>query len=91
MKSRLTMDRAGRIVIPRAAREKLSLEAGASLELESVGDWLMLRPVRGTGPLAKERGVWVFRTGQALPAAVADDLLDHAREARGRGHLDVEA
>jgi AbrB family looped-hinge helix DNA binding protein len=35
MNTRLTMDRAGRIVIPKSVREELRLELGDELEIES--------------------------------------------------------
>jgi hypothetical protein len=40
-----------------------------------------LRPRQFSAPLRKERGVWTFRTGKKLSAAVADKVL---RESRGQ-------
>jgi hypothetical protein len=57
------------------------------LELELLGEQIMLRPVRGTAPLMKERGVWVFRTGQPLPASVTDETLRRIREDRDKQNL----
>lgn len=82
MNARLTIDKAGRVVIPRPLREKLHLEPGDSLEMESSGEQITLRPVRGTGPLTKEQGVWVFHAGQPLPASATDNLLEQIREER---------
>jgi AbrB family looped-hinge helix DNA binding protein len=82
MNTRLTMDRAGRVVIPKPLREELNLEPGDSLEMESSGEQITLRPVRGTGPLTKELGVWVFRTGRPLPASATDDMLQQIRKER---------
>ena len=45
-----------------------------------------LRQVIGA-PLAKEKGVWVFRTGQPLAASVTDDLLQQIREQRDKQNL----
>jgi len=82
MNTRLTIDKAGRVVIPKPLREKLNLESGDSLEMESSGEQITLRPVRGTGPLTKEQGVWVFHAGQPLPASATDDMLEQIREER---------
>jgi AbrB family looped-hinge helix DNA binding protein len=82
MATQLTIDKAGRIVIPKSLRDKLHLEPGDALELEHAGEEITLRPVRGTGPLAKEHGVWVFRTGDPIPASVTDGLLRQIREDR---------
>ncbi len=49
MSTRLTIDKAGRVVIPKPLREELHLEPGDALELERAGEQITLRPVRGTG------------------------------------------
>jgi hypothetical protein len=61
--------------------------AGDSLELESAGEQITLRPVRGTGPLSKKQGVWVFHSGHPLPASATDDLLRQIREDRDLANL----
>lgn len=65
MTTTLTIDKAGRIVVPKAIREKLRFEPGSTLQAEVVGDRLELslapsplrlvrkgkrRVVVGTGP-----------------------------------------
>jgi AbrB family looped-hinge helix DNA binding protein len=80
MKTRVTLNKAGRIVIPKSLREKLHLEPGDALEMESIGEQITLRPVRGT--LTKEHGVWVFHTGQPLPASATDEVLHQVCEER---------
>jgi len=83
----LTIDKAGRVVIPKPLRKVLHLEPGDTLEMESAGEQITLRPVRGTGPLTKEKGVWVFRTGQPLPASATDEMLQQLREERDMVNL----
>ena len=87
MKAQLTFDKAGRIVIPKPLREELHLEPGDILELESTGEQITLRPVRGTGPLNKEHGVWVFRSGQPLHASETDEMLQQIRAQRDLTNL----
>ena len=87
MNTRLTLDKAGRIVIPKPLREQLHLEPGDALEMESAGEQITLRPVRGTGPLTKEHGVWVFHSGQPLPSSATDEMLRQIREDRDLGNL----
>ena len=87
MNTRLTIDKAGRVVIPKPLREQLHLEPGDSLELETSGEHITLRPVRGTGPLTKEHGVWVFHTGLPMPASATDEILEQIREERDRANL----
>jgi len=54
------------------------------LELESSSEQITLRPVRGTMPLQKEHGIWVYRTGNPLPEAVIDNAIRDMREERAR-------
>ena len=56
---RLTVDKAGRIVLPKQVRERLRLRAGSSLELEERPEGLVLRPVGQVTSMIKKNGVWV--------------------------------
>jgi AbrB family looped-hinge helix DNA binding protein len=87
MNSRLTIDKAGRVVIPKPLREQLHLEPGDALEMETAGEQITLRPVRGSSPLRKERGVWVFHTGQPLSASASEEMLQQIREERDLNNL----
>ena len=87
MQTRLIIDKAGRVVIPKALREELHLEPGDALEMESAGEQITLRPVRGTGPLMKEHGVWVFRAGQPLSVSATDEVLRQIREQRDHSNI----
>jgi AbrB family looped-hinge helix DNA binding protein len=82
MSTRLVIDKAGRVVIPKPLREEFHLEPGDALEMESVGEQITLRPVRGAGPLTKEHGVWVFHAGQPLSASTTDEMLRQTRKER---------
>jgi len=87
MNIRLIIDKAGRVVIPKPLREELHLEPGDSLEMESAGERITLRPVRGTGSMTKEQGVWVFHSGQPLPASATDEMLRQIRVERDVSNL----
>lgn len=80
----VTLDNAGRVVIPKNLRDELRLEPGDTLELESQGEKMLLRPIRTTSPLRKERGVWVFRSGKKLSATDTDKVLRDLRQQRDR-------
>jgi AbrB family looped-hinge helix DNA binding protein len=84
MNKTVTLDRAGRVVIPKRLRDELHLQAGDTLALSCEGERLTLQPARSSSPLRKEHGVWVFRGGQKLPATATDQLLRDQREARDR-------
>lgn len=79
----VTIDKAGRIVIPKEVRDELGLEAGETLALESEGGRVTLRPVRGGAPLQKKAGVWVFHGGKPLSLDEANQLVRDARDRHG--------
>jgi len=87
MNNHLIIDKAGRIVIPKPLREQLHLEPGDALEVETAGEQITLRPVRGMAPLRKEHGVWVFHTGQSLSASATEEALEAIREERDNTNL----
>ena len=84
VRATIVLDKAGRVVIPKPLRDELRLGAGDTMQLESAGERITLRPLSAT--LRKERGVWVYRTGRPLPASVTDKTLRQLPEERDRGN-----
>lgn len=78
----VTLDKAGRVVIPKILRDELRLGPGDSLTLESNGDHVTLRPVRSASALRKKRGIWVFRGDRKISAAETDRELESLRHQR---------
>ena len=69
----------------------MRLDPGDALEMETNGEQITLRRVRGTGPMSKERGVWVFRSRKPLPASATDEVLRRIREDRDETNLGARA
>jgi AbrB family looped-hinge helix DNA binding protein len=84
MNSKVTLDRAGRVVLPKTLRDEMHLCPGDTLDLTVKGDEVTLRPRRGATSLQKERGVWVFRTGKPLTADETEETLRTIRAQRHR-------
>ncbi len=82
METTITMDKAGRMVLPKKVRDELRLEPGDSLDLLSDGGQITLRPSRSTTRLRKNRGVWVFSSGTPIRAVETDRVLDDIRQGR---------
>jgi AbrB family looped-hinge helix DNA binding protein len=75
MVTTLTIDKAGRIVLPKPVRDELQLSPGDSLEIESSEDRVVLRPVRGGGRIYKKQGVWVMHSGAPLSQEVVEKTI----------------
>jgi AbrB family looped-hinge helix DNA binding protein len=82
MTTTTTIDKAGRVIIPKRIRDELRLEAGDSLAMESDGERLTLWPLRAGAALRKERGVWVFHGRKPLSLEEANRLVRATREQR---------
>ena len=80
MTTKLTLDRYGRIVIPKALREEMNLGPGDTLLLESKGAEITLRPFRQEAPLRKEQGVWVYQ-GESADLSIPE-FIDGQRQER---------
>jgi AbrB family looped-hinge helix DNA binding protein len=79
-----TIDKAGRLVLPKQVRDELGLEPGDKLDVNTASGHVTLTPIRSRASLRKEHGIWVFRRGASLPAAATDQVLGDLREGRGR-------
>ena len=84
MADTVTIDRTGRVVIPKPLRDALGLEAGDTLEVAADGAAITLRARPSGAALAKEQGVWVLRRG-GDPLTVTDinRVLSDTRSERG--------
>jgi len=83
MSNQVTIDRAGRVVLPKALRDELHLVSGDTLAVTVEGDAVKLQPRRSATPLQRERGVWVLRTGEPLTARETNETLRNIRLQRG--------
>jgi AbrB family looped-hinge helix DNA binding protein len=83
----LTIDKAGRIVLPKPVRDKLQIAPGDQLKMESDDDRIVLRPSRGTAQLRKKRGVWVYRLDEPLSASTVEETIERVRRDRDEHNL----
>jgi len=79
---RTTIDKAGRLVIPRPLRDRIGLSGGGEVELEIDGAGIRIEPVGGSA-LREDGGLLLIpATGAPLTGAAVRDLVDADRYGR---------
>jgi AbrB family looped-hinge helix DNA binding protein len=74
-----TIDKVGRLVIPRPLRERIGLAGGGTVEIDIDGADLRIRPVAGS-QLREEGDLLVIpRTGVAIDDTHVRELIDADR------------
>jgi AbrB family looped-hinge helix DNA binding protein len=77
-----TIDKAGRLVIPLALRDRVGLAGGGEVEIELDGAAIRIEPVAG-GELREDSGLLVIPSvGTRVDATLVRDLIDADRHAR---------
>src|SRR5436309_16124049 len=76
----LTLDKTGRLVLPKPVRDELQLRPGDSRELESSEERIVLRPARGNARIRKKQGIWAFPAGAALSPVVVPETIRRVRD-----------
>ena len=76
-----TVDRFGRIVIPKKIRDDFNLDPGTQVRIEEKGDAIILKPVHGEQNLQMKDGVLVY-TG--VPMGDLAEAVSKHREERNR-------
>ncbi len=79
----ITIDGAGRVVIPQALRRRLGLDAGTKLDVEEVDGGLVLRPVSKVRIEIAKDGLPILRAPEGTPEMTTEDvrrLIEEGRE-----------
>lgn len=80
---KLTIDPAGRIVVPKPMRERLGFRAGAELEIIEGPDGVLIRRTERKPVLVRE-GHLLVHTGKLPSGHDVADAVEDDREARAR-------
>jgi len=79
----VTIDKAGRIVVPKELRQRLGLGPNTELEIVDHPNGILLRPLESRPSLVKVNGMLVHQ-GRLEEGADLDRLLESVREERIR-------
>jgi AbrB family looped-hinge helix DNA binding protein len=69
-----TMDSAGRIVLPKAARDRADLKPGAEIEVRVIDGRIELEPATARVTIGKHGGFWVATPAEGVPNLTADEV-----------------
>ena len=79
---RTTIDKAGRLVIPRAIRNRIGLAGGGKVEIEIDGAAIRIEPVAGS-ELREDAGLLIIPAiGTSIDDALVRELIDGDRYGR---------
>jgi len=79
---RTTIDKAGRLVIPRSLRNRIGLAAGGEVQIELDGAAIRIEPVTGT-ELREDGGLLIIpTTGMPIDDTLVKELIDADRHGR---------
>lgn len=81
MPTTVTIDKAGRLVVPKPMRDALHLKPGAELEIQQEGDAITLRPPQTSPLLIRKNGMWLLQCSEPLHVSSVD-LIAQNREDR---------
>jgi AbrB family looped-hinge helix DNA binding protein len=78
----ITIDSAGRVVIPQAMRRRLGLDPGARLEIEEVDGTVVLRPANRVSMETAADGLPILRSPDSEPLTTEDvrKVIEETRE-----------
>jgi AbrB family looped-hinge helix DNA binding protein len=78
--STLSIDKAGRLVLPKPLRDRFRLRAGSHLEIEVHEDHLRLVPVEREPALVRRDGWWIHQGRPDGDVDLAEAVVRHRRE-----------
>jgi AbrB family looped-hinge helix DNA binding protein len=79
---RATIDKAGRLVIPRVLRDRIGLADGGDVELELDGAAVRIEPVSGSDVREAHGLLFIPATGTPLNGTAIRELVDADRHGR---------
>jgi AbrB family looped-hinge helix DNA binding protein len=82
MRTSVTIDKAGRLVLPKERRDALHLKPGSSLEVEQPDDEVVLRPPQPEAELIYKNGIPVLRSRAGKPITMSTmEMVERDRTA----------
>ena len=71
---RTTIDKAGRIVVPKAMRDELGFNGGTDVEISLVDGHIEIEPVTSHIRLERKKGRFVAASDREMPVLTAEEV-----------------
>ncbi len=75
----ITLDKFGRVIIPKKFRKRLGIDLGAALNISEDGERIVIEPIKEKEPILEKDGILIF-TGKLN--GKADDIVKQDRKNR---------
>lgn len=75
----ISIDRFGRVVLPKGIRDRLGITAGTEFEVEETEDAILLKPVQKQARVIDKGGWVVFSVGQPVTLETVNEAIRRAR------------
>jgi AbrB family looped-hinge helix DNA binding protein len=79
----ITIDSAGRVVLPKRLRDRFRLTAGTVIEVQERAGELVLRPKEQSAAVIQRNGRWVY-VGEVPEGFDWDNMIENERDERAR-------
>ena len=80
----LALDKMGRLVVPKALRDRFALKPGDELDVTLEADGIRLRPVAPPHPTTMQNGILVCSSELAASAWDLGSFIDQQRDQRSQ-------
>jgi AbrB family looped-hinge helix DNA binding protein len=80
----LALDKMGRLVVPKALRDRFALKPGDELDVTLESDGIRLRPIAPPQPMTVQNGILVCSSELPVSAWDLASFIDHQRDQRSQ-------
>lgn len=84
MAIKITIDKAGRLVVPHEIRTRLQIQPGDVLDIEAEDESIKVRPVREAATMVRRGWLLVAEPPTSPPALDVQEWIEKDREERAR-------
>ncbi len=85
--SNITVDKFGRVVIPKEIRDRIGARPGTEFEIEEQDNVILLKPIQKKAKIIIEKGLPVIELGEPIDVETVNRTLEKIRNERIQSFL----